>query len=659
MPKLVEQQPVQADEPQGVCHEGAQIRGSTESHKDRESATDFHKDLDNWVSEVSEVFHYRVFIIELAGQLLYSVLGPLSTPILLLLYGGRTGLMNRGFWIFRLDRSAFFQFLTWAFLFASVVCMYFFDDLNEVTLIEKKLTVIGLLMRNLPVATKYAYTSTPTWNQLNTAEVDLKYRLYMNLLTGWLTIPAENFDLQAEVAFVTVVGSRQRRSRTLLKFLPWPRSEHELFVMRERVDITSKTMFYAPTGRILRESSRFRKAEKQQILLFDDTEEYEESSPAKSRQVVTDLGQIRAGLVNAESGRQLPPDDTIPQPGLIDQNKDYDLDIFRAASAGQAVPIQDLFLYMLRGVMRSERAMFPKLVRPLFLFTVALVLLPSFVRGLKTGGNGWSGMFGTGVGAQIAIIGMFPSAFGCFLSSSIFMVTGAIDVWRRRALMRSCAAMLSVQREFRRHCPAEVDMLPILDLSDVKTIVAWRKLRQLCNEWGKFFHVRIRAFTAQFLLLMLFVVGDLIAGMLLYPDYTDLSGVSVTSLAVSGAICALLMTGIVSMVFLGNEVNAAFDRHVYLLYRQRSLMLARRFGDDSLRKCESLRNEAATMAECSEVIAAVCEELDFEGKVKPLTLFGLRLGWSLLSALNFIPLGVGTTVFSFCSSEETKARCQI
>ena len=26
---------------------------------------------------------------------------------------------------------------------------------------------------------------------------------------------------------------------------------------------------------------------------------------------------------------------------------------------------------------------------------------------------------------------------------------------RRRALMRSCAAMLSVQREFRRHCPAE------------------------------------------------------------------------------------------------------------------------------------------------------------------------------------------------------------
>ena len=58
----------------------------------------------------------------------------------------------------------------------------------------------------------------------------------------------------------------------------------------------------------------------------------------------------------------------------------------------------------------------------------------------------------TGVGAHIAIIGMLPAAFGCcqaidcpwwlcnlspvdsgFLSSSIFMATGAIDIWRTDA----------------------------------------------------------------------------------------------------------------------------------------------------------------------------------------------------------------------------------
>jgi len=653
-PEPAEQPRANIDEPNAVCPEDGEIR---------DSAIDFHKDLNNWVTEVSEVFHYRVFFIELVGQLLYSILGPLSYPVLLMLYRGKIGLKNRGFWIFsKIDASTVSQFVTWACLFASLIAMYFFDDKNEVTLIEKKLTIIGLLMRNAPVATKYAYTSTPTWNELNTTFVDAKYRKYMNLLTGWLRIPAENFDLQAEVAFVTIVGSRKQRSQTLLKFLPWPRSEHELFVLRERVDVTSKTMFYAPTGRILREKTRLRKAEQQQILQFEDEEDGSpnEVFSSKSRPVTTDLGQIRAGLVNAESSRQLPPDDTIPQPGLIDEHKDHDMDIFRAAAAGQEVPIQDLFLYMLRGVVRSERAVIPPLFRPLGVFTTCLVLLPSLLRGLKSDGYGWLGMFGTGVGARIAIIGMFPSAFGCFLSSSVFMVTGAIDIWRRRALMRSCAAMLTVQREFRRHCPAEVDMLPILDLSDVKTIVGWRKLRQLCNEWGKFYHVRIRAFMAQFFFLMLVVVGDLIAGMLLYPDYTEISGVDVTSMTVSAGICGLLIFGIVLMVFLGNEVNAAVDRHVYLLYRQRSLMLAMRFDDPRLKskKCESRLSLEAKLAECTELIGGVCEELDFEGKVRPLTLFGLRLGWSLLSALNFIPLGIATTVFSFCSAEETKARCE-
>ncbi|CAE7679846.1 unnamed protein product [Symbiodinium pilosum] len=225
------------------------------------------------------------------------------------------------------------------------------------------------------------------------------------------------------------------------------------------------------------------------------------------------------------------------------------------------------------------------------------------------------------------------------------MVTGALDVWRRRALMRSCAAMLSVQREFRRHCPPEVDMLPILDLSDITTIGGWRKLRQLCHEWGKFYHVRIRAFTAQFLFLLLIIVGELVAGMLIYPAYSsDITKVTLTSMVVSAGISALLISGIVLMVYLGNEVNASVERHIYLLFRQRSLMLALRFN--KAERCEKLRAVQSTempLDECTEMLGALGEELDFEGKVRPLTLFGLRLGWSLLSALNFIPLGVATT----------------
>ncbi|CAE7571097.1 unnamed protein product [Symbiodinium pilosum] len=45
--------PVHASD--AFCHEEVELH---------ESATDFHKDLNSWVTEVSEVFHYRVFFIE-------------------------------------------------------------------------------------------------------------------------------------------------------------------------------------------------------------------------------------------------------------------------------------------------------------------------------------------------------------------------------------------------------------------------------------------------------------------------------------------------------------------------------------------------------------------------------------------------------------------
>ena len=50
------------------------------------------------------------------------------------------------------------------------------------------------LARNMPVATKYAYTSTPTWNQMNTIDIDLKYRSQPGLFcvpvlsSSWLAV---------------------------------------------------------------------------------------------------------------------------------------------------------------------------------------------------------------------------------------------------------------------------------------------------------------------------------------------------------------------------------------------------------------------------------------------------------------------------------------
>ncbi|CAJ1432296.1 unnamed protein product [Effrenium voratum] len=46
-----------------------------------------------------------------------------------------------------------------------------------------------LFLRNLPIATKYAYCSTETWMSHNTKHIEFKYRAFQNLLSGWYVIP--------------------------------------------------------------------------------------------------------------------------------------------------------------------------------------------------------------------------------------------------------------------------------------------------------------------------------------------------------------------------------------------------------------------------------------------------------------------------------------
>lgn len=89
-------------------------------------------------------------------------------------------------------------------------------------------------------------------------------------------------------------------------------------------------------------------------------------------------------------------------------------------------------------------------------------------------------------------------------ANMMFIETAVKDMWRRRALLRSCSALLSLQRMHRRGCPAEVDQLPMLDLTDPQTIESWRKLRQLCFDWGDIF---ITCASKGFLLSFVWVSG--------------------------------------------------------------------------------------------------------------------------------------------------------
>jgi len=611
------------------------------------TATKFHLDLEHWVTEVSESFHWRIFFIELLGQMLHTVFGPLSLPVLLLLYGGKVGLDNRAFWPF--SAAAMPGNIVWLFLITGIVANFF--NPSGVMLIEQKFACFCLFMRNLPIATKYAYMSSQTWESFNRKNIDAKYRSYMNMLVGWYMIPEDNFVLQAEVAFVGVIGSHAQRSEVKMKFVPWPRNDRDLLAMRKRVDVSSKTMFFAPTGEVLRPNSCRRKAARRRILGRDNSmplpecelQSIYDGMAAVKNKSERSLGKIRSSFVGGESEK------------LEEKTVDYAHDdaaklVFKTAAAGGEVAIEDLFLYFLRAVQKSEKAMCPPIVKLNLILVLPTLLIPSFLR-LKNTGY----FLGPDLVAVLAVIGLWPSNFVCLLSSLSFIAVGALDMWRRRALMRSCAAMLSVQREFRRHCPAEVDMLPVLDFSDVKTIAAWRKLRQLCQGWGKFYFHRIQAFSAEFFGFLLLILADLVAGMLI-PEYTELSGVNLSSLLVAGMVSSALIFSILLLVYLGNEVNMAAERHRFILNKTRCLLVAMKHDDES-RQNTNLVCAKEQLEKSTDLMASLSDELESESKVEPLTLLGMPLGYSLLSFLNFIPIGIVSTLINFCGNEDNVARC--
>lgn len=230
-----------------------------------------------------------------------------------------------------------------------------------IMLIEQKFAFFCLFMRNLPIATKYAYTSSQTWDSFNRKPIDAKYRAYMNMLVGWHMIPEENFVLQAEVAFVGVIGSHAQRSEVRVKFLPWPRNEKDLLAMRKRVDVSSKTMFFAPTGEVLRSKSCRRKAARQRIMGRDANlpecemqSIYDGMSSLKNKSERS-LGKIRTSFLGGKE-QKLEVDATGPT-GY--SQEDDEKILFKTAANGGEVPIEDLFLYFLRAVQKKRESNVP------------------------------------------------------------------------------------------------------------------------------------------------------------------------------------------------------------------------------------------------------------------------------------------------------------
>eukprot|EP00403_Amphidinium_massartii_P007700 CAMPEP_0178385236 /NCGR_PEP_ID=MMETSP0689_2-20121128/7930_1 /TAXON_ID=160604 /ORGANISM="Amphidinium massartii, Strain CS-259" /LENGTH=774 /DNA_ID=CAMNT_0020005515 /DNA_START=56 /DNA_END=2381 /DNA_ORIENTATION=- len=617
--------------------------------------THFDQDLREWVFEVSERFHVRVFLIELLGQTLYAFFGPFSLPILWMLYGGRPGLQNRGFW-FRRELA-----VVWVMqlvFFAGIFCggaIWICLRPKEIFSAEVKFILMNVVMRIITIALKYAYMSRQSWDQLNTSLADVEYLFSLLIVAGWSHVAHAQLMKYAEMSFIGVIGSRYQRDSLYLKFIAWPTTREALTQLRHRLDCTSKSLYHIPTGKVLMSSGPMRKAERLVNML---EEESPRISNTKSSGYMPCMAEKLLGVGDGAMKGDLRRNEPMPT-AMMDRTATQTTmekcteTIFRAGLEGRIVPLTDLFVYIVQGVLRSEEAMLLREKPLVRIIAFSTVLLPSVLRFAT-----WGSPFGGSSWTAAAVVGTWPVALVCFFSNLDFIAVAAKDMWRRRALMRSCAALLTFQRHYRMNCPAEVDILPVIDLCDPHTIEAWRKLRQLCKDWGRYFFLRIQAFTTAFVACTLVITADLVAAVTI-PWYTDLTGFNVVHLILSLTPAAALFICIMMQVHLGQEVNGAADRHIFLLRRQRVVMTSakqRSAADFAARgDAPPPQNEALTRA--IDFIDVLCDDIEAEHAADPVKLIGLYCGYSLISVLYFIPVTVLSTLFRFCTDEETRDRC--
>merc|ERR1712032_929086 len=92
---------------------------------------------------------------------------------------------------------------------------------------------------------------------------------------------------------------------------------------------------------------------------------------------------------------------------------------------------------------------------------------------------------------------------------------------------------------------------------------------------GRFYQLRIGAFTTVFACCTFAMLLDILAVMYIKP-YTTYITLNLTDFFVMGLLSFMVLTCVVVLVYFGNEVNESSARHVFLLTRQRLLATSRR-----------------------------------------------------------------------------------
>lgn len=566
------------------CSAAAVGRALMEQHGGPKlSVEEMAAQLVRWMRTSSEKFQKRVFARELATQILFYTAGFLAIPLIYPFYGNPVALANRAFIP---NGSIPFYMLQVIPSFCALSSIIIFlthgrnnDDLDY---IEIGAILSCILFRCVIIAQKYAYMPLSVYNMYNKVPVSTEYVKETLLITGWGAMPDELRDKVTADALLTVFGPGNSGGK--LRFVPTPRTAGEL-LLPSRLQ-----------GRMTRQMAAG-------VLLNGDLNQFD---------AVPSYLDLNIDLKSkGEDAGKLRPDET------------------------GDVPLSDFFAFLVRAVLEKEtKGFFRTVARLVPVASLISALLPQFARWWEYGtvfGRTWSTMAIACLNIPIIFI-----HWGAFLA---FLHIGCLDLWRRRTLVNCLCAVLSDRWEDRKQVPQVVRQVGVLDLRHIESAESFRDLRELCYVWGKPFSQRCLNVVETSV-----VFAAIFVGMFLFFTENGLYGfitqflVFIVVIQSSFQALAILITA-----FLGQQINGATGRCVYLLHHHMTAL--------SLSKYQDGWGEDPNFDGSIECIEVVSGNMEIEQETNPVNLLGVRMGFGLLSTLNLVVGLVVQRFITYCQAE--------
>eukprot|EP00927_Polykrikos_kofoidii_P021204 TRINITY_DN20147_c0_g2_i1.p1 TRINITY_DN20147_c0_g2~~TRINITY_DN20147_c0_g2_i1.p1 ORF type:complete len:625 (-),score=65.84 TRINITY_DN20147_c0_g2_i1:214-1995(-) len=552
------------------------------------------KDLEEWMFRMSETFEVGIFLREFVNQSLHAILSVFSIPILFLTYNKSwQALRNRNFTV----RSGPLDFVL-SLLRLAAWTIFFVYRPPDVSYSELILDVVIVFLRQLTVSIKYAYMPRKTWDSMNVSPWDGTLRKSFLLVATWLIITPEVAEREAELSLVTVLGPGNIDIR--MKFLP---------------DCS-------------------------------DTDVVPQAIHRQSQSTRHILKNIASGAETTTSKDSAPTAASVAAAPLKSERQWHFESVEKCRDGSQSIALRCFFKQFAVAVERKENrwAIWKVACAVLPLLALQLLILPMLGRHFM----GYP-FYGQNTSATLYMSLVFMPNFLNVWGNLAFLLAAVKDITRRRWMVQSLAALLSTHTNDRKGVLPELRDVPMLDLSDSRTIEAMRLLYPLCLSWGRGWSMRCTAFASGFSV----VTVILMAWLLSLAQLDDLTLISPTLVLVTTFTLLILGGFIVLLALIGGGVNSSAKKLSLLLQKHADAMRSPKqlWAGNSTNDIDT--QEAQLTATAIENAATSILSLHEQ---HPEKLLGIYCGVGVLTALYSVPVIYASQLWEFCSQDPVHMR---